>query len=294
MYKKLPETLFLHKHSKFPAPHGYSNDGFLVFTSEEMVKEYEKTTDSIGKAYSKISKEELVKIIRARKDQRNPNGDPFTVVFNLRSSNSGIKYRAIYTVEEWLKLVDDPSGYCHVISEEYDESHFSNLLEQYEFQGELTSVLDNYSGVDFDQSIINEIVLWKVNRYVSTKVKPDWLSLLNGFKDDEQLEEVKLRAFLSHVLGNVRGIRLAMASTFLRFRNPLVYQIIDERMYRVIMRPLAEQNKLESFTKITDQIDLYINYLIELKRVCVKYEIEFRDSDRILYQFDIIKNGDFN
>lgn len=89
MYKKLPEFIFLHKHTKFPAPSGYSNDGLLVFTSEEKVKDYEKTPNSLGDAYNKISKVELVNKLRIGKDELNPAGHPFTVVFNLRSSNIG-------------------------------------------------------------------------------------------------------------------------------------------------------------------------------------------------------------
>ena len=294
MYKKLPEFIFLHKHSKFQAPSGYSTDGLLVFTSEEKAKKYEETTGSGGKAYEKISTEELVKQLRGIKDELNPAGYPLTVIFNLWSSNSGIKYQSIYTVDELLNLIDNSSSYCHVFGDDYQESHFRNLLDQYEFQGELTSVLDKYSATEFDQSIINEIVLWKVNRYVSTNTSPDWLPLLNGFKDDKEVDEIKLRDFLNHVLSHVKGIRLAMASTFLRFRNPQVFQIIDERMYRVIMRPVTKQTKLGGVTRISDQIDLYIEYLKQLRNVCDRYEIKFRDSDRILYQFDIIKNGNFN
>jgi hypothetical protein len=294
MYKKLPEYIYLHKHSKFQAPSGYLTDGLLVFTSEARVNKYEETIESGGKAYEKISTEELVKQLRGKKDELNPAGFPLTVIFNLWSSKSGIKYQSIYNVNELLNLINDSVNYCHVLGDAYQEHHFRDLLDQYEFQGELTSVLDKHSATEFDQSIINEIVLWKVNRYVSTNTAPDWLSQLNGFKDDKELDDIKLRHFLNHVLSDVNGIRLAMASTFLRFRNPLVYQIIDERMYRVIMRPKARHSKLGGFTRIPDQIDLYIDYLKQLRNVCDKYKIEFRDSDRILYQFDIIKNGDFN
>lgn len=290
MYKNLPKILFKNDFIKFSAPSGYSCDGLLIFTSEKKAEYFSKS-----KSYTKISREGLLEILREQKDVLNTSGKPLTIVFNLDSENVNSKFEALYTIPELLMLIDNESSYCHLTGDDYEEIDFQNLMEQYNYQGELTGMLDERTAVEFDQAIINEIVLWKVNRYVSTKTTPDWLSLLNAFKDDKELDEPKLRSFLEEVLsGDVKGIRLAMASTFLRFRNPEVYQIIDERMYRVIMRPNARHSKLGSFTKKEEQIDLYIDYLGELKKVCDKYNIPFKNSDRILYQFDIIKNGNFN
>ena len=42
----------------------------------------------------------------------------------------------------------------------------NTFLAQYSYQPELTARLDNLESVAIDQSLINEIVLWKVNRYV--------------------------------------------------------------------------------------------------------------------------------
>jgi hypothetical protein len=42
----------------------------------------------------------------------------------------------------------------------------STFLVQYNYQPELTGRLDNLENTAIDQSVINEIVLWKVNRYV--------------------------------------------------------------------------------------------------------------------------------
>ena len=49
--------------------------------------------------------------------------------------------------------------------------------EEFKFQKELTKKLDNISA-DFDQNIINEIVLWKVNRYAN--LKDELISELNS------------------------------------------------------------------------------------------------------------------
>ncbi|SFB86234.1 hypothetical protein [Kaistella jeonii] len=70
-----------------------------------------------------------------------------------------------------------------------------------------------------------------------------------------------------------------MASTILRFKNPSVYQIIDQRVYRFIYG----QNLPLYFSNAQKQIELYLD---KLKGVCEKKNIDFTLSDRILYQMD--------
>ena len=41
----------------------------------------------------------------------------------------------------------------------------STFLAHYNYQSELTGRLDNLENTPINQSLINEIVLWKVNRY---------------------------------------------------------------------------------------------------------------------------------
>ena len=305
MYKKLPNTLFQHAHSKFAVPSGYCNDGLLIFTSEAKAKDYKETDEhsfdgelmaAPSKAYRKISKNKLITLLLEKQGKASGAGKPYTVIFDLTvDKEKGVSYAAVYTFNELLNLVEENEDFCWGQSEDYKSEDFLGILDLYKFQPELTSILDEHNKTDFDQQIINEIVLWKVNRYVATKSENNWLSLLNTFKDDKELDFDKLRHFLEMVLPDkIRGIRLAMASTFLRFRNPKIFQIIDERTFRIIMKGKNEQTKLISYTKTEDQIDLYIRYLKKLKKFCDDKNISFEDSDRILYQFDIIKNGDFN
>lgn len=177
---------------------------------------------------------------------------------------------------------------------DYDESLYEELNSNYNYQKELTQKLDDQFDIPFNQEIINEIVLWKVNRYVPSTGQ-NWLNKLNAFKDDLELDEEKLIAFLEEVLSSdVRGIRLAMASTFLRFRNPNVYQIIDERTYRVVMRRDRNlKGNLIQYEQTHELINLYIDYLEDLKMFCQEKKLNFKEADRILYQFDKEENKDF-
>ena len=132
---------------------------------------------------------------------------------------------------------------------------------------------------DFDQNIINEIVLWKVNRYVS--LETETIELINRIKNDAQLNEELTRNILLKLL-KTKGVRLAMASTILRFRNPKVYQIIDQRVYRLIYGDELKY-PLNDFYK---QIDIYLDYLQKLKEASKAHNIAFEVADRVLYTMD--------
>ncbi|MEO8583091.1 MAG: hypothetical protein ABI415_04790 [Flavitalea sp.] len=102
---------------------------------------------------------------------------------------------------------------------------------KYKYQVNLGNKLKDSTVKNVSQEWINEVVLWKVNRYA--EVSSSTLRIL----EDERifLDEIDVN-FAKEVLSNLlqeSGIRLPMASTVLRFRNPNVYQIIDQRAYRV-------------------------------------------------------------
>ena len=107
------------------------------------------------------------------------------------------------------------------------------LKKKYKYQAELTLELDKLE-TNFNQEIINEIVLWKVNRYVL--MQKDTLELLNKIKKTDNIlnEELTILILKKLLDKDQKGIQLAMASTILRFKNPSIYQIIDQRVYRFI------------------------------------------------------------
>jgi len=150
----------------------------------------------------------------------------------------------------------------------------------------LTERLDAKKDIPFDQDMINEIVLWKVNRYVNVG-NSSWLEDFNNLKDVPEIDDNNkehIKEILKKMI-DTNGIRLPMASTMLSFRNPRVFQIIDIRTFHVmygdddVKKKVLDANNDES-------IKLYFDYLVDLK----KEKITFCESDRILYQYDIEEN----
>ena len=160
-------------------------------------------------------------------------------------------------------------------------------ISSFKYQIELTKKLDTLNS-DFNQEILNEIILWKVNRYA--KFDEETINLLNKINPKDENLQMSLTGdiLLSLLSKNQKGVRLAMASTILRFRNPKVYQIIDQRVYRFIY---GEELKY-SESNINLQINIYLDYLNKLKEVCAKYSIKFEEADRILYKMDKEYNRD--
>ena len=163
---------------------------------------------------------------------------------------------------------------------------YKALKLKYKYQKELTPKLDVLEA-DFNQEIINEIVLWKVNRYAL--IDEETLRLLNKIKKtDTELDEDLTKQILERLLEkDQKGIQLAMASTILRFKNPKIYQIIDQRVYRFIYG-----NEMEYSTSIDKQIKRYLEYLELLTIKCDLYKIPFEEADRVFYEADKEFNKD--
>jgi hypothetical protein len=165
------------------------------------------------------------------------------------------------------------------------------LLERYRYQPALTPTLDKIGTSRIDRCLANEIVLWKVNRYVDFDAEV--LAALNRALDitprnRRQKGAPILRRLLEH-----RGIDLPMASTLLRFRNQAVFQVIDRRAYRAVY---GTAYPLKPHSRIEDKIEVYFEYLDKLTAIAqrlalTKKPVDFTLLDRILYVFDKLKNG---
>lgn len=161
---------------------------------------------------------------------------------------------------------------------------------EFDYQKDLTAKLDKTTAL-FDQQIINEIVLWKVNRYAS--IDNDTINLLNEIDTKATEIDIEKTRKILKTLIKKKGIQLAMASTILRFRNKNIYQIIDQRVYRIIYKDKKLKLKTHPNDKnLMEQIDLYFKYLKDLTDVCKKLKIPFDKSDRILYMADKRINKD--
>lgn len=157
------------------------------------------------------------------------------------------------------------------------------------YQPALTVKLDAHAG-DFDQALINEITLWKVNRYPI--VDADVLCDLNEIrKTDKCFSRPKVRRLLLRLL-DCHGIQLPMASTFLRFKNPALFQIIDQRAYRAVYGKELDLPGSYNQSGRKRLATIYIAYLRELRKKCVELGIPFEQSDRILYNADKRINKD--
>lgn len=158
-------------------------------------------------------------------------------------------------------------------------------MKSYNYQEDLTKQLDSHKG-NFTEMTMLEIVLWKTNRYPI---------LADGVIEDindlriEYTEE-KARNLLRKLLGDhSRGFDLPMASAVLRFAVPDHLQIIDQRVYRFI----TDHDHLKIPFNVEKKIQLYFEYIEQLKKTCLKAGISFCESDRILYQLDKKHNKEY-
>jgi hypothetical protein len=161
-----------------------------------------------------------------------------------------------------------------------------DVLAKYRFQGRLTKQLDRLSSLD--QQALNEIVLWKVNRYVS--FPPDLFKRLNEFRPGgaNQGDRMTVRDVLKQLL-RVDGIALPMASTVLRFINCDQFAIIDWRAYEVaypcVDGRLYVVHGKRSPRQIEPQSQTYFDYLDRVQDLCKTSDgIPFYEMDRLLYQ----------
>lgn len=174
-------------------------------------------------------------------------------------------------------------------AQEVSKEELEGSLTNYNYQPELTVKLGAIAG-PFDQATIQEIVLWKVNRYPS--LSSETIALLNQLTSLKQGEHSQGQTVLELLLAKEsKGIDLPMASTILRFRNPEVFQIIDRRAYRVLMSD-EDKYPIYTTTSIAIKTKLYFEYLDEMLKFCSDKNIPFSQADKILYQLDKNINKD--
>ena len=162
----------------------------------------------------------------------------------------------------------------------------AELMDQYDYNADLTEKLDQLDVEDLDREKLYEIVLWKLNRF--PVISEELIGQLKGLGALKNGEHKKAEALLKDLL-SCRGIALPMASTILRFSNPQVFQIIDDRAFRVLTDgsgsyPAKPQPVTKGYLERSCEIYfVYLDKLCELQGVYFPFE----KLDRILYQMDI-------
>jgi len=170
------------------------------------------------------------------------------------------------------------------LANEWD-GNLAELMNGYNYQPTLTKKLDGIATTTFDQSLVNEIVLWKVNRYAP--LSSGTLDTLNELSNLEYRKHRDSKQTIEKMLGE-SGVDLPMASTLLRFKNPKVFQIIDRHAFRALY---GEDYPLYSGSGVDKKINLYFDYIDKLIELSDSKKIEFHILDRVLYVFDKQHNG---
>lgn len=152
-------------------------------------------------------------------------------------------------------------------------------------QTQLTEELDLIGGRDFSYDDIYKMTLWKVQRF--PHIKSEALTALNqltAIKSLEDKKDVELARNALRLLLECTGVRLPMASTYLRFRNPQVFQIIDRHVWYQLT---GEDSYIyEKCKNNEEKISYYFTYLKELRAMCERDGCEFSMADRIYYDKD--------
>lgn len=172
---------------------------------------------------------------------------------------------------------------------------FEEVLQRYAYADskKIIERIKNSTGTDDQENrdIINAIVLWKVNRQVDigsnlfTSIK-NLKATCSSFEE----AQTEIQAIVAELL-QVKGVKIAMASTILKMFYPEVFPIIDQRAYRELIK--KEMPTYYGANANEKYVDLYLQYA----KACHMYNrtecphISFEDIDKILYQLDLEKGN---
>lgn len=174
---------------------------------------------------------------------------------------------------------------------DFSSEAFEASIVNFKYQEELTKKLEGYDFDIINQEIINELVLWKVNRFC--KIDDGFISLLSKAKTIQRNEYDVIESLVSEILDlrtQIKGFDLPMLSSFLRFINPNTFQIIDKRAYR-----FAFGHEENYSNKTNDKkAFIYRKYLETISNIAKEKHLSFNLMDRYLYQMDKENNKGLN
>lgn len=160
---------------------------------------------------------------------------------------------------------------------------------EFNYLPDTTKKLDALQNHDLSMENIFQITAWKIDRY--PEMNDETLKELNELKSLATINNGKTKNVLMKLL-STHGIGLPVASAYLRFINPKVYQIIDVRAFRAAY-DYRLQEKGYVNVKHETQIEVYLKYLKKLRSIDENsetgyhgYRVAFENLDRFLYDFD--------
>ena len=170
---------------------------------------------------------------------------------------------------------------------QYDEATDTlDLLYNYNPE-ETKSLTEAANGnIQIDLNLLRRIALWKLDRVLDVPDKTIQQLQTIAKKDDLRVDSAETRSLIGELI-DCPGIGLPMASTILKFLRPDVFPIIDVRACRALY------GKKVYFNQRSDErnIELYISYAAEIRRISDNLKRPLREIDEQLYQFDKDRNG---
>jgi hypothetical protein len=175
--------------------------------------------------------------------------------------------------------------------------NYRDVLDEYKYESDerIKQKASAVYSTDYvkNRDIINEIILWKLNR--SVEISDSTIDKIHSLRHSVQkpldaIDNMAVKKLLLELLDS-KGIKIAMASTILHFYYPSVFPIIDQRAYRELTGD--EIPEFHTKDKNGKYAELYLHYIEN----CYKYNIEmfpaaeFECIDIILYQLDKDKNS---
>lgn len=130
-----------------------------------------------------------------------------------------------------------------------------------------------------DHDIINQIVLWKINRQVELDSETiEYInSIANATKGPAEALANKDVSWLIERLIGSKGVGLPVASAIMKQYCPHAFPIIDQRAYYVLY---GERLPLNA------GVDVYLDYLGRCASIATEHKIPFEHVDEVLYQID--------
>lgn len=144
----------------------------------------------------------------------------------------------------------------------------------------------NFKNQRENADIINEIVLWKINR--QPKIGNELIIAIKNLSykvttyNNVNAHKNEIADFYNELIKST-GVKAAMASTILKMFMPKALPIIDQRAYREIYGE-------EMPSKVDG--DTYLKYVDEvINQFNNESGIDFSDMDKVLYQRDKAKGN---